>query len=243
MIVPQATIDQILSKARRRTITLPVKGNKPPVRVDHVYLLRASYPRREAEQQPTRARAVLALIDMLEERKTVTITVTAIERHDDVGEWLVRFEKGAHWHVDEPRLLRATPPGARTCTAVLMSGPRKGKVCGRAFPDRDYLTDRPITVCACGAPRPPETIEDHGYTARRMAAMRGEGEAVSEDAQKRIAEQAELNRENGLVVQRERLMAAISDIRPFARDAATIRQLKGIERQLRAVARKMLAST
>jgi hypothetical protein len=241
VIVAQAMIDQILSKARRRTITLPAKGSKPPCRAGHAYLLRAPYPRREAEQQPTRARAVLALIDILETRRTVSITVTdPPERRGE--EWLIRFEKGARL-TDEPRLLRATPPSARTCTATLTSGPRKGKVCGRAFPDRDYLTDRPITVCACGAPRPPETIEDHGYTARRMAAMRAEGEAVSEDTQKRLAEQAKLNADNGLIVQRERLMAAVSEIRGHAKDAATVKHLKGIERQLRNLTDKMLASS
>jgi hypothetical protein len=239
MIVSQATIDQILSKARRRTIWLPAKGSKAPCRVGGVYLLRAPYPRREAERQPTRARAVLALIDMLETRKTVTITVTAVEPTED-GEWVVRFEKGAHRQVDERRLLRGTPPSARTCTAILKSGPRRGKACGRAFPDRDYVTDRPITVCACGAPRPAETIEDHGYTDRRMAAMRSEGEAVPEDMQKQITAQAKLNADNGYVLQRERLMAAISAIRPYARDRDTIKHLKGVERQLRSLVAKMM---
>jgi len=75
-----------------------------------------------------------------------------------------------------------------------------------------------------------------------MAAMRGEGEAIPEATQKAFAAQAKLNVENGYVVQREKLLAAIADIRPYARDRATAKQLQGIERQCRALVGRMLAS-
>ncbi len=154
--------------------------------------------------------------------------------------FVISFVKGDH--TDQPRLLRESAPAAPTCTAILRDGPRKGKTCGRAFADQDYLSGRPVTVCQCGAKRPAESVEDHGYTARKATAMRGEGEAVPADAQERITKRGELNHVNGYIVQRERLMAVISDIRPFAKDAETVAHLKGIERQLAALDRKMRAA-
>lgn len=181
--------------------------------------------RRRAELEPTRARAVLAWIELcMVPARSVTVTPISVER---IGsQWQVRFEKGAHVVVDEPRLLRGTPPSVQTCTA-----------CGRGFADRDYISDRPIAFCKCGARRPAERSEDKGYTARRINAMRSEGEAVSEDAQKAFVLQAELNAENGFVLQRERLMDAVSELRGYAKDPGTIRKLKSVERQLRTLSR------
>lgn len=48
--------------------------------------------RAQAQAQPTRARGVLWFLDRCETLRTVTITVTKVERQRDV--WLVRFEKG-----------------------------------------------------------------------------------------------------------------------------------------------------
>jgi hypothetical protein len=48
-----------------------------------------------------------------------------------------------------------------------------------------------------------------------------------------VTTEAEPNADNGLALHRERLMAAVSDIRPFAKDAATRKRLQDIERQIR----------
>jgi hypothetical protein len=242
VIVDQQTVEAIRSaRLRLREITLPVvygsqgERKKCPMREGKAVTLTARVPSYAKHRKAVLGDALGPVC--LPPRKSVVVTPVSVVR--DGAEWRVRFEKGAHEQVDESRLLRATSPSARTCSAILTSGPRRGKVCGRAFPDRDYLTDRPITVCACGAPRPSETIEDHGYTARRMVAMRSEGEAVPEDTQKQITAQAELNAENGYIIQRERLMAAVSAIRPYAKDAKTIKHLQGVERQLRSLVKKM----
>ena len=156
---------------------------------------------------------------------------------------LVRFEKGNHaGRFDRARLLRATAPAATVCTAIQTSGPRKGKPCGRAFPDTDYLTGRPVTTCTCGAPRPKETVEDRGYTARKAVAMKSEGEAVPETVQDRITERAAENTINGWVLQRERLLAVVAEIRPHARTPDAIKSLRGVERQVKALDRKMMAA-
>jgi len=42
-----------------------------------------------------------------------------------------------------------------------------------------------------------------------------------------------------LVLLQERLTAAVSDLRPFARDAATRKRLKDVERQLRKLAARL----
>ena len=58
--------------------------------------------------------------------------------------------------------------------------------------------------------------------------------------QERITQRAADNQTNGYIVQRERLLAAVSEIRSYAKDQHAIENLKGIERQLRALDRKML---
>jgi hypothetical protein len=104
VFVSQAEIDQIRGKMRRRVLELPVEYGKLgelklPVREGGVYTLKPPIPyvryRGEAERhQPTRAIAVLRLIDLCDmPRRTVTITVThPPERQGD--KWLIRFEKG-----------------------------------------------------------------------------------------------------------------------------------------------------
>jgi hypothetical protein len=217
------------------------------MRPQGVYTLKPRVPfdqyRERAARQPTRARAVLALIDLCD-RPTKTLRITVLDNgvQRDGDWWLVRFEKGAHDKTDRARLLRATAPVAPVCTAVLTTGPRKGKPCGRAFPDIDYLTGRPITTCTCGAPRPKETVEDRGYTARKAVAMKSEGEAVLETVQDRITERAEENHTNGYILQRERLLAVVAEIRAYARTPETIKTLRGVERQVKALDRKMMAA-
>jgi len=44
---------------------------------------------------------------------------------------------------------------------------------------------------------------------------------------------------NGQALHLERLMAAVSDIAPYAKDAATRKRLKDVERQLRKLAARL----
>lgn len=106
MIVPQAQINLVCSpRIRRRVIHLPVVYGKHgerkrcPMRKGGVYHLKGRVPydqyRAEAKDQPTRAQAVLALIDRCESpAKTVMITVLDTEMQDE--KWLIRFIKGDH---------------------------------------------------------------------------------------------------------------------------------------------------
>jgi hypothetical protein len=104
MIVPQAEIDEINGKARRRIMRLPAKHGKfgelkrCPMRPGGVYRLRPPIPydrcRTIAERQPTRARTILRLYDLCERHpvRYVAVTVFAVVRQED--EWLIRFIRG-----------------------------------------------------------------------------------------------------------------------------------------------------
>lgn len=104
MIIPQAELELILNpRIRRRLLHLPVRHGKHgerkkcPARKGGIYQLRAAVPyerhRTQAAGQPTRARAVLRLIDLCDQpTRTATITVIDVDRDDDM--WLVRFVKG-----------------------------------------------------------------------------------------------------------------------------------------------------
>src|ERR1700680_1352858 len=85
--------------------------------------------------------------------------------------WVISFERGDTR--DVPRLLRASAPQAPVCKAQIRYADGKLRACNRAFQDDQ-------DVCRCGARRPPESDEDHGYTTRRVNALRAEGEPVSE---------------------------------------------------------------
>jgi hypothetical protein len=54
-----------------------------------------------------------------------------------------------------------------------------------------------------------------------------------------VTTEAEPNTVNGLALQRERLLTAIADIKPYALDAATRKRLQDLERQIRKVAAKL----
>jgi hypothetical protein len=125
LIVSQAVIDQIRGRMRRRVLELPVKRGskgelKVPVRAGGVYTLKPPIPadryKIEAEQQPTRARAILHMIDLCETPvRTVTVTVThPPERQKD--KWLVRFEKG-DWRAQSDRPIFLAKYGDYTMTA------------------------------------------------------------------------------------------------------------------------------
>ncbi|HEY7831781.1 MAG TPA: hypothetical protein VIC06_14560 [Solirubrobacteraceae bacterium] len=105
MIVTQQEIDLILHpKIRRRVLTLPVRNGKRwgerkkcPVRKGCSYTLRSSPPYAQhkinAERQPTRARAVLDLVERCQQpTRAATITVLDVERQD--GSWVIRFDLG-----------------------------------------------------------------------------------------------------------------------------------------------------
>jgi hypothetical protein len=120
IVVSRAEYDAI-RRSRRRTLSLPVRygsrlgERKRPVRQGGVYRLRARVPYDEyrdcASSQPTRAHAVLWLIDRcLEGPKPLTITVYDVAyepRSDRRGEaWTVRFLLGEHAGIlDEPVFL------------------------------------------------------------------------------------------------------------------------------------------
>ncbi len=120
MLIDQQTFDSI-RKLKQHELRLPVhrgrlprkgsakahgtdaKGGKTlrrcPYRKGGVYTLKPRVPydrhRQRAEQQPTRARAVLVLIGLCDQpTKSLTITVLDVTRQDD--KWLIRFEKGNH---------------------------------------------------------------------------------------------------------------------------------------------------
>jgi hypothetical protein len=155
--------------------------------------------------------------------------------------YVVTFLEGDHR--DDPRFLRGSAPQAPICHGTLALGDGRRVPCKTAFPDEDYMTGKPVEVCPrCGTRRPEGSVEDHGYTPRKAAAMKGEGEAVPADVQKRITQRAADNRTNGYVVQRERLLDAIAGLRPFANSEKTIKHLRGVERQVRALDRKMMAA-
>jgi hypothetical protein len=104
VIIPQAEINRINSRMRQRVLRLPVRRGKKwgelkrcPMREGGVYGLQARVPYdtyiTEAQQKPSRAQAVLWLIDRCDTRRhKVMVTVTAVEKQGDV--WIVRFEKG-----------------------------------------------------------------------------------------------------------------------------------------------------
>lgn len=110
MIVSQAELDLILNpKIRRRLILLPVRygpsgeRKKCVAKPGGVYRLRARVPidgyRMLAEREPTRARAVLRLLDLCERpTKAAVVTVQTVARAMVDGQevYTVTFEKGDH---------------------------------------------------------------------------------------------------------------------------------------------------
>ncbi len=152
--------------------------------------------------------------------------------------FVVSFVEGDH--ADKVRLLRGSAPKAPICHGTLTLEDGRKVPCKTGFPDTDYMTGLPVERCPrCGTRRPPTSVEDHGYTARRASAMGGEGEAVPAAMQERITQRAADNVANGYIVQREKLLAAVSEIRSYAKEPHQIANLHGIERQLRSLDRKM----
>jgi hypothetical protein len=117
MNISQSELQLILNpKIRKRWLTLPVKRGsegelkKCPMKAGGVYRLKARVPyerfREQAEAQPSRARAVLALIERCDRPTAgVTVTVRSVPMIEDDA-WMVCFEKGDHASVlDRPLFL------------------------------------------------------------------------------------------------------------------------------------------
>ena len=103
MIVSQRDLDLIRNpRIRQRVLEVPVRHGRfgelkaCPMKPESVYRLRApsrwSDHKARAAGQPTRARAVLWLIDQCETPRTQLVTVTSVERQENT--WLVRFVLG-----------------------------------------------------------------------------------------------------------------------------------------------------
>jgi hypothetical protein len=250
VIVSQATINQIRGKVRRRVLELPVKHGrfgelkKCPARKGGIYTLEPRVPYEQyatgAESQPTRARAVIALIDLCEaSTKTVTITVTnPPERHDD--RWLVRFVLGARQELfEQPRFPAAGTPPATICRVHVQRSDGSPGICGRAF-GREF-PDEPER-CRAGHPKPPEQESDHGYTSQSSRALKGAGEAVPASIQTKLTEKAKINHETGLSARRERLLAVVSELRLLATTATERKRLRSVEHQIQALEREARAA-
>jgi hypothetical protein len=111
--------------------------------------------------------------------------------------------------------------------------------CKRAFADKQE-------VCRCGAKRPAEIEDDHGYTPVPSKAMKGEGEAVPASLQEQFSREG--NERHGIAREvewgdrRERLLAVIREIRSNAMTREAESTLRGVERQVEALDRKMRAA-
>jgi hypothetical protein len=120
VIISQAELQLILNpKIRKRSLSLPVKRGslgelkKCPAKPGGVHRLKARVPyerfRQQAEAQPTRARAVLELIERCDRPTagvTVTVRTVAREFKDGKDVWTIGFEKGDHASVlDRPLFL------------------------------------------------------------------------------------------------------------------------------------------
>lgn len=133
--------------------------------------------------------------------------------------------------IGKPRLLRSGAPTAPVCKAMLtwMDGEREWKTrCNRAFADKQE-------VCKCGAKRPKSTDEDHGYTHSTARSLRGSGEEVAADEQKRYSVEALERRESFLAQDKERLVELVAEIRSRAPTARQRKRLKSIQHQINAI--------
>jgi hypothetical protein len=95
--------------------------------------------------------------------------------------WVISFIRGDH--VDQDRFLaRSTPK--QFCTAKLPSG----KPCGRGFVDDP--PDRPQAHCKCGARRPPQTLNEIGYTLIAHQGLPAEPAAIPASLQEEYVKQS-----------------------------------------------------
>jgi hypothetical protein len=131
VIVDQQTVEAIRSaRLRLREITLPVvygsqgERKRCPMREGKAVTLTARVPyaehRARVERSPTRARAVLELIDLCAvPRKVIVVTPTSVQQ--DGSQWLIRFVKGDQ-SSDEPPLFCSPTRDYTTVSDVLNAG-------------------------------------------------------------------------------------------------------------------------
>jgi hypothetical protein len=159
------------------------------------------------------------------------------DRELDREMWVILFVLGDQ--TDRPRLLRASAPRVPTCTARIKQADGRWKTCGRGFADEQ-------SVCRCGARRPAESVDDHGYTTRTATALRGEPEAIPDTTQKAQTAKAhklyEESRRESWGEQRDRLLAVIQEIRESPASRSVNESLRGVERQVASLDRKLKAS-
>lgn len=209
MIISQSELDLILNrKIRRRTIHLPIQHGtlgelkKCPAKPGGIYTLKARTPweryRTQAETQPSRARAVLWLIERCEQpQRTVTITARTIEARENT--WIVHFVVGTHELEHKPRLLAARP------------GPAHGE-------HGDY-TSIPSRAASGPAEEIPETYQakysDSASEARKTGLSEQRERLLAAVGTLRI-EAAKLNAGNS--VARRRLKSVEHQLRAFERE-------------------------
>jgi len=151
----------------------------------------------------------------------------SVDRDQEV--WVISFTYGDLR--DTPRYLAAAPP-SQFCNATLPSGRR----CRRAFADNQ-------SVCRCGALRPEESEDDHGYTTRRAKALPGELEVIDPELQERFTKEARdrprQSRREVLLEQRERILDAIKACREHDLTKGVESDFKLIELRLANIDRQL----
>lgn len=141
--------------------------------------------------------------------------------------WVISFVRGDH--VDQDRFLARNAP-SQFCTATLPNGKR----CGRGFVDDP--PDKPQTHCKCGARRPPQSLNEIGYTMVAHQGLPGEPPAIpaslQEEYVKRSAEKPRVTQREVWLEQRERILNAIEIIREQDVPRIVDAELGRLERKL-----------
>lgn len=121
-------------------------------------------------------------------RSTAAFVAVWLDEHGiyaaDLPVWVISFARGDL--TDQPRYCRASAPVAPICQARIKLADGRVVKCKRAFQDKQE-------VCKCGARRPPESEEDHGYTTSPARGLRGEMAAVPASVQDQYALDARAN--------------------------------------------------
>lgn len=157
---------------------------------------------------------------------------------DAVEVWVISFTRGDL--ADRPRFPSAGAPREAICQALVPLPNGGTRPCGRKF-GREF-PDEPER-CNAGHSKPSEQDSDHGYTTQPSRGLKGAGEAIPVGLQERYAAAARQQHGSELSERRERLLAAVADLRleaakQNAGSATARRRLKTIEHNLRALSRE-----
>ena len=148
--------------------------------------------------------------------------------------------------VGKPRLLRSGSPTAPVCKARLTfidfneDGAEKEwtVTCNRAFADKQE-------ICKCGAKRPKESEQDHGYTQSPLKALRGAGEEVSSEYQAKLTAEALERRKQAeneaWIAAKHRLLAVTRELRKRRLKPEVYSELRRIEKRVESLDRKQTA--